>query len=88
MPGSLSRIFCGGGSLAACRSSLVATLEQAASESAAQVYPASGPCTAAGDQMCADSIQFRAVDAIKMPLIEWVNRPTFQQANEITGRMP
>jgi hypothetical protein len=86
--GGLNRIFCGGGSLQACRASLISTLQQAASETAAQVYPASGPCTTAGDQMCSDSIEFRAIGAIKMPLIEWVNRPTFQQANMITGHMP
>ena len=38
--------------------------------------------------MCSDSIQFRAIGAITQPLIEWVNRPTFQQADEIMGRGP
>jgi hypothetical protein len=35
--------------------------------------------------MCSDSIQFRVIGAIKQPLIEWINRPTFQQAVEIQG---
>ena len=35
--------------------------------------------------MCSDSIQFRAVGVITQPLIEWVNRPTFQQAVSILG---
>ncbi|HET9074844.1 MAG TPA: penicillin acylase family protein [Solirubrobacteraceae bacterium] len=83
--GGLHRIFCGAGSRAACRHALIQTLARAASESAAQVYPASGPCTTAGDQMCADAIQFRAIGTISMPLIEWVNRPTFQQADMIYG---
>ncbi len=82
--GPLNRIYCGGGSLAACRAALTSSLAQAVAETPAQVYPANGVC-AAGDQMCADSIQFRALGAISQPLIEWVNRPTFQQAVEVQG---
>jgi acyl-homoserine lactone acylase PvdQ len=85
--GKLNRVFCGGGSLARCRSALESSLSQAAAESPAQVYPADGVCKA-GDQMCSDSIQFRAIGAITQPLIEWVNRPTFQQADEIQGHGP
>jgi hypothetical protein len=51
------------------------------------VYPADAVCKA-GDQMCSDSIQFKAVGAITQPLIEWVNRPTFQQALSIQGHGP
>jgi Penicillin amidase len=85
--GPLNRVFCGGGSLTACRTALESSLALAAAESLQQVYPADGVCHA-GDQMCSDSIKFRAAGAIKQPLIEWVNRPTFQQADEITGHIP
>ena len=85
--GKLNRVFCGGGSLIRCRAALDASLTQAAAESPAQVYPADGVCKA-GDQMCSDSIQFRAIGAITQPLIEWINRPTFQQADEIQGHGP
>jgi hypothetical protein len=85
--GPLNRIFCGEGSRKRCRAALESSLAQAAAESPSQVYPADGVCSA-GDQMCSDSIQFRAIGAISQPLIEWVNRSTFQQADEITGRMP
>jgi hypothetical protein len=85
--GSLNRIYCGGGSLAQCRSALEASLGQAITESPQQVYPADSEC-AAGDQMCFDSIQFRPIGVITQPLIEWVNRPTFQQADEIMGHRP
>ncbi len=54
---------------------------------AALIYPADSVCSA-GDQMCSDSIQFRAIGVITQPLIEWVNRPTFQQADEIAGHRP
>jgi acyl-homoserine lactone acylase PvdQ len=82
--GALNRVYCGNGSLARCRAALDASLLQAAGESPQQVYPADKVCQA-GDQMCSDSIQFRALGAITQPLIEWVNRPTFQQADDLTG---
>ena len=85
--GPLNRVYCGGGSLAGCRAALEASLKQAVGESEQQVYPAGSVC-AAGDQMCSDSIQFRPIGVITQPLIEWVNRPTFQQADEIQGHGP
>ena len=66
------------------RGARVLAASQAIAESPQQVYPADSVC-AAGDQMCSDSIQFRAIGVISQPLIEWVNRPTFQQADEIEG---
>ncbi|MGI8414041.1 MAG: hypothetical protein ACR2LV_10290 [Solirubrobacteraceae bacterium] len=85
--GALNRVYCGGGSLAGCAAALEGSLRQAIVQTPAQVYPADGTCTA-GDQMCSDSIQFRSIGAISQPLIEWVNRPTFQQAVEIQGHGP
>jgi acyl-homoserine lactone acylase PvdQ len=83
--GALNRVYCGNGSRTRCRAALTASLLQAATESPQQVYPADSVCSA-GDQMCSDSIQFRAIGAITQPLIEWVNRPTFQQADNLTGQ--
>jgi len=85
--GPLNRIYCGEGSLARCRTALEGSLTQAIAETPQQVYPADGVCKA-GDQMCSDSIQFRAIGAITQPLIEWINRPTFQQAVEIGAQAP
>ncbi len=82
--GPLNRRYCGGGSLAKCRTALENSLRVAAGVPAASVYPADRVCKA-GDQMCSDSIQFRAIGAITQPLIEWINRPTFQQADSILG---
>jgi len=82
--GRLNRVYCGAGSLVRCRAALQSSLSQAIAQTAEQVYPADGVCPA-GDQMCSDSIQFRAIGGITQPLIEWVNRPTFQQADEIQG---
>jgi acyl-homoserine lactone acylase PvdQ len=82
--GPLNRTYCGNGSLAVCRAALKLSLRRALAVPPQAVYPADGVCTA-GDQMCSDSIQFRAIGAITQPLLEWINRPTFQQADEIEG---
>jgi acyl-homoserine lactone acylase PvdQ len=83
--GPLNRVYCGWGSLRRCRRALERSLRQAASEPARRVYPSDGDC-AAGDQMCSDSIQYRATGVIGVPGMEWINRPTFQQADVLTGR--
>ena len=85
--GSLNRVFCGDGSLPACRAALRNSLAVAAAETPDQIYPADSVCKA-GDQMCSDSIEFQPIGAITQPEIEWVNRPTFQQADTITGQLP
>ena len=41
-----------------------------------------------GDQTCYDSVRFRPVGGATQPLIPWINRPTYQQANEIQSRVP
>jgi acyl-homoserine lactone acylase PvdQ len=83
--GPLNRIYCGRGSLKRCRAALESSLLQAAGETPDQVYPADSDC-AAGDQMCSDSVQFRALGVIQQPGFEWINRPTFQQADDLTGQ--
>ncbi|MFF8595492.1 penicillin acylase family protein [Streptomyces sp. NPDC015220] len=82
--GPLAREYCGGGSLSACRDSLISTLKQAAGATAAQVYPGDDQCSA-GDQWCADSIAQRPLGGIKHGRISWQNRPTFQQVVEYTS---
>ena len=88
--GPYSRVYCGNGSLAACRAMLLATLSGAIGMTPRQLY-ADDTCAAAGrqyDQECYDSIAFRAVGVVSQPLLPWINRPTFQQAVEITGHRP
>ncbi|CAL9322652.1 penicillin acylase family protein [Streptomyces sp. SudanB52_2052] len=82
--GPLARAYCGDGSLAACRDTLVSTLKEAAGKAAAQVYPGDDVC-AAGDQWCADSINHRTLGGIKHGKISWQNRPTYQQVVEFTS---
>jgi hypothetical protein len=82
--GPLNRVYCGKGSLRRCRRELKASLRHAAAVPPRQVYPADADCQA-GDQMCADSIQYRSLGVIGVPGMEWINRPTFQQADDLTG---
>jgi len=85
--GPYSRVYCGGGSLAACRAMLLATMSRSIGMTSQQLY-ADDTCAAAGrqyDQECYDSIAFRAVGVVSQPLLPWINRPTYQQAVEITG---
>ncbi|KAA2252147.1 penicillin acylase family protein [Solihabitans fulvus] len=76
--GGLAQTYCGGGDLAQCRQVLLTSLQQAAAQPAAQVYPADGDCSA-GDQWCADTIIQRPLGGITQDKISWQNRPTFQQ---------
>lgn len=77
--GPYSRVYCGKGKLAACRTALLNSLSAAlAHDSDAEIY--------GGESQAAhDKIAFTAVGAITQPRIPWVNRPTFQQANQIQG---
>ncbi|MFD5817815.1 penicillin acylase family protein [Streptomyces sp. NPDC127038] len=82
--GGLSRTYCGGGSLSACRDALISSLKEAAGKRASTVYPGDDQCSA-GDQWCADSIVQRTLGGIKHGKITWQNRPTFQQVVEYTS---
>jgi acyl-homoserine lactone acylase PvdQ len=85
--GALNRVYCGSGSLRACRGALDSSLKAAIATPATAIYPKDKVC-AAGDQMCSDAIELKPISAITQPLIEWINRPTFQQAVEIQGHGP
>ena len=88
------------GTLRRCRRVLVSTLIQALAKTPAQIYGADDICNSqpglgpsdprrkAADQFCFDSIWMRALGAAQQPVIHWINRPTFQQAVEIQGRVP
>ncbi|MFI6492604.1 penicillin acylase family protein [Streptomyces sp. NPDC050564] len=82
--GGLSQKYCGGGSLSACRDTLISTLKEAAGKTASDVYPGDDQCSA-GDQWCADSIVQRTLGGIKHGKISWQNRPTYQQVVEYTS---
>jgi acyl-homoserine lactone acylase PvdQ len=84
--GPYARRYCGAGSLARCRGVLLASLRAAAAVPASEVYAGDKVCAdagKAGDQWCFDAVRQRPIGAATQPLIAWINRPTFQQANEI-----
>jgi len=74
----LASTYCGGGSLASCRSMLLSTLSTAYATPAATTYPADSHCSA-GDQWCADSVIQSPLGGITDDIIGWQNRPTYQQ---------
>ena len=82
--GPLAQPFCGGGNLTACRTAVISSLEQAAAETPAQVYPGDSSCSA-GDQWCADTIIQRPLGGITDAKITWQNRPTYQQVVQFTS---
>jgi hypothetical protein len=81
-----SRIYCGNGSLAQCRTALIDSLKAALLVPRTELYQDSG-CTA-GDETCFDAVRFRAIGAITVPSIPWINRPTFQQVVQVNGHRP
>jgi len=85
--GPYSREYCGGGSRARCRRALRRSLRAALAVPASEVYGGDELCPDA-DQWCFDSVRFTPVGGATQPLIHWINRPTYQQANEIQRRLP
>jgi acyl-homoserine lactone acylase PvdQ len=83
IPDPNSRVYCGGGKFGRCRAALIASLKGAIN---ADPYPAPDSTCHFGDkQMCYDAIKFRATGAVTQPDMVWMNRPTFQQADQIQG---
>lgn len=83
--GAFPQTYCGGGTLAGCRTALVDSLNAAVAKPANQVYPGDADC-AAGDQWCADTIIHRAMGGITQDKIHWQNRPTYQQVVQFPSR--
>jgi hypothetical protein len=91
--GRFSRIYCGNGSRARCRTMLLRTLTAAAAavakaqanaDPAAWRVPATCPIPAGGPPPC-DEIVFTATGAVDTPPVPWQNRPTYQQIVELAG---
>ncbi|HET6551341.1 MAG TPA: hypothetical protein VFG79_22935, partial [Solirubrobacter sp.] len=76
---------CGRGSLRRCRAALARSLRAALKDSS--VYTGDPQCED-GDQWCYDAVRQRPIGGATQPLIHWINRPTYQQANEIQSHVP
>jgi acyl-homoserine lactone acylase PvdQ len=79
--GPLSRVYCGGGDLAACRTALWASLSQAAAD--LQTEFGSAAVADWRRQIADEEIHHTAAGVTTVPAIAWQNRPTFQQVVQV-----
>jgi hypothetical protein len=81
--GQYSRIYCGSGSLTACRGALLRSLSDALGVSKTAIY---GRDDCAGDPQasCFDQNRWTSASGISVPPFPLQNRPTFQQVIELT----
>jgi acyl-homoserine lactone acylase PvdQ len=82
-----SRVYCGNGSLEACRTALQTSLKEAVSVTAAQIY-GHGACAENAQASCFDENRWTSVSGVSVPPFPFQNRPTFQQAVELTKTVP
>jgi hypothetical protein len=81
-----SRIYCGEGSLAACRTALQNSLQEALTVTAAQIY-GHGACSSDAEASCFDMNRWTTASGISVPPFPFQNRPTFQQVVELTRKL-
>jgi acyl-homoserine lactone acylase PvdQ len=81
--GAYSRIYCGNGSLEACRKAVQGSLQEALSSTPAQIY-GQGACAEDPQASCFDMNRWTSASGITVPPFPFQNRPTFQQVVEIT----
>ena len=87
VPGAYSRIYCGDGSLDACRTALESTLFAALDVTPTQLY-AIPDCQSNPQASCFDENTSTDVSGLSIPRFPWQNRPTFQQVVELTRTLP
>ncbi|HEY8583349.1 MAG TPA: penicillin acylase family protein [Capillimicrobium sp.] len=83
--------YCGNGDLDACRRVLEGSLASALAVPNDEVYAGDAACEKAGephDQDCYDRIVFRPLGGANQPMIDWQNRPSYQQVVEVQGHRP
>jgi len=81
-PGAYSRIYCGGGSKAKCRSALRASLSEALKTTPAQLY-GYGDCKSNPQPSCFDRNDSINASGLGIDPQPFQNRPTFQQTVSI-----
>jgi hypothetical protein len=82
--GRYSRVYCGNGSLTACRAALLASLADALGVSRPDLYGQSGACKSDPQASCFDKNRWTVASAISIPPFAFQNRPTFQQVVELS----
>jgi acyl-homoserine lactone acylase PvdQ len=85
--GHYSRLYCGQGSLAACREALQGSLLEALSATPQQIY-GHGACLEDAQTSCFDMNRFVSASGVSVPPFPFQNRPTFQQVVELQRTLP
>ena len=85
--GAWSRQYCGGGSRDRCVRRLRASLLAALDPDKKALY-GHGDCEQDAQASCFDMNRFTVTSAVDVPDFPFQNRPTFQQAIELTRRLP
>jgi acyl-homoserine lactone acylase PvdQ len=85
--GAYSRVYCGGGSLEACRGALLSALSAALTVTPAQIY-GHGECSKDPQASCFDMNRWTGASGVSVPPFPFQNRPTFQQVAEPTSTLP
>ncbi len=85
--GRFSRVYCGGGSRAACRDALRSSLRAALGVTREQLY-GRGDCEDDPDAECFDRNRSTVAAGIDIPPAPFQSRPTFQQTVELTRSLP
>jgi hypothetical protein len=85
--GAYSRVYCGHGSLAACRTALENSLLAAMAVTPAQIY-GTGDCASNPQASCYDQNRWVIASGVSVPSFPFQNRPTFQQVVELTRTLP
>jgi hypothetical protein len=85
--GHYSRVYCGQGSLPACREALQSSLLEALSVTPQQIY-GHGACAEDPQASCFDMNRFVSASGISVPPFPFQNRPTFQQVVELVRTLP
>jgi hypothetical protein len=85
--GAYSRVYCGRGSLGACRAALRASLLAALTVTAKSMY-GHGYCAGNPQPSCYDQNNWTIVSGLSIKPFPFQNRPTFQQVVELTKTVP
>jgi hypothetical protein len=86
--GAWSRVYCGGGSKAKCRTALRDSLRQALKVSPSKLYGQNEDCSDDPDAQCYDQNRSVITSAISIPPAPFQNRPTFQQTVSVKRNLP
>jgi acyl-homoserine lactone acylase PvdQ len=85
--GRWSRVYCGGGSKAKCRTAIRQSLTEALAVKKAELY-GRGDCASDPQASCFDMNRSTIASAVSLPPFPFQNRPTFQQTVELTQKLP